>query len=44
MLKTSREKRLKKKLNNYIQKYYDSAKDCLLRYAREQQKINYTGS
>ena len=28
-----------KKLNNYIQKYYDSAKDCLLRYAREQQKL-----
>ena len=38
MLQTSREKRLKK-LNNYIQKYYDSAKDCLLRYAREQQKL-----
>ena len=34
----SREK-AEKKLNNYIQKYYDSAKDCLLRYAREQQKL-----
>ena len=34
----SREK-AEKKLNNYVQKYYDSAKDCLLRYAREQQEL-----
>ncbi len=34
----SREK-AEKNLNNYIQKYYDSAKDFLLRYVREQQKL-----